>query len=129
LFKPNKDSKLKMGSKLAINGIPEGASAKVSIIDTTFLYDIPVDNYIQPVVPGYETFSLPSYAFLIENSEGRKILFDLALRKDWENLTPEALHEIKSDGIKIKIEQDVLDILRQGGVNGEDIEAVVFRLV
>jgi hypothetical protein len=55
-----------MVSKLFTNGIPKGATAKVSIIDTTFLYDIPVDNYIQPIVPGYETFALPSYVFLVE---------------------------------------------------------------
>lgn len=116
-----------MAAKLATNGIPRGATAKVSVIDNTFLYDIPVDNYIQPIVPGYETFSLPAYVFLVENSEGRKVLFDLALRKDWENLTPEALHEIESDHIKIKVEKDVIDILREGGIEGEGIEAVVFR--
>lgn len=120
---------LTMASKLSITDIPKGEAARVSIIDTTFLYDIPVDNYIQPIVPGYETFALPSYAFLVENSKGRKVLFDLALRKDWENLTPEALHEIQVDGIKIKIEKDVVDILGEEGIMPRDIESVVFRLV
>ncbi|KAK2774063.1 hypothetical protein CKAH01_13286, partial [Colletotrichum kahawae] len=68
-------------------------------------------------VPGYERFRLPSYAFLIENAEGRKVLFDLGLRKDWKNLTPEALHEIQSDEIKIDIERDVVDILLEGVAN------------
>ncbi|OBT90447.1 hypothetical protein VE02_01222 [Pseudogymnoascus sp. 03VT05] len=115
-----------MTSEFITRGVSEGASARVSIIDNTFLYDIPVDNYIQPVVPGYENFSLPSYAFLVENSEGRKVLFDLALRKDWQNLAPEALHEIEADGIKIVVERDVIDILDDEGVKGADIEAVVF---
>lgn len=118
-----------MSSKLSTRGIPKGSSAKVSVIDNTFLYNIPVDNYIQPIVPGYERFSLPSYAFLVENSEGRKVLFDLGLRKDWQNLTPEALHEIEADEIKIEVEKDVVDILREGGIEGEEIEAVVFRCV
>lgn len=117
-----------MTSKLFINGIPKGATAKVSIIDTTFdTSDIPVDNYIQPIVPGYETRALPSYVFLVENSEGHKVLYDLALRKDWKNLTPEALHEIESDRIQIKVEKDVIEVLNLDGVEGKDIEAVVFR--
>ncbi|KAH8894529.1 Metallo-hydrolase/oxidoreductase [Thozetella sp. PMI_491] len=115
-----------MASKLSTIGIPKGASAKVSIINNSFLWDIPVDNYIQPKVPGYDKFYLPSYAFLIENTQGRKVLFDFGLRKDWENLTPEAAHEISGDGIEIEVERDVVDILADGGVKGEDIEAVVF---
>jgi hypothetical protein len=56
---------------------------------------------------------------LVENSEGRKVLYDSALRKDWENLTPEALHEIESDGIQIKAEIDVIEVLNEGGIEGK----------
>ncbi|KAL4794080.1 hypothetical protein BDV19DRAFT_390590 [Aspergillus venezuelensis] len=94
-----------MPSKLSTINVPGGFSSKVSIINNTFLYNIP-------------------------NSAGRKVLFDFALSKDWENLTPKALHEIQADGIKIEIERvvvDVLvDVLREGGIDGEEIEAVVF---
>ncbi|ETS84345.1 hypothetical protein PFICI_02370 [Pestalotiopsis fici W106-1] len=115
-----------MASKLSTVGIPKGASAKVSIINNSFLWDFPVDNYIQPKVPGFDKFYMPTYSFLIENAQGRKVLFDFGLRKDWHNLPPEAQHEISGDGIKINVEKDVVDILLEGGVKGDEIEAVVF---
>jgi hypothetical protein len=55
------------------------------------------------------------------------VLYDLTLRKNWRNLTPEALLEIESDRIQSKVEKDVIEVLNLDGIEGKDIEAVVFR--
>ena len=109
--------------------IPDGASAKLSVIDNTFLSNIAVDNYIHPKVPGHDHFNIPSYAFLIENHRGRKVMFDLALRKDWIHLTPIAHKEIEGDCIKIRVDRDVVEILEDHGTMRHEIEAIILRQV
>lgn len=106
-----------------------GACAKVSIIDTALLCNIPVAPYLHPLVPGFDHLVLPAYAFLVESSRGERILFDLGTRKDWDQLAPAAKAEIDDDGIDIKMEDDVLDVLQKNGVEAADIDAIVLRFV
>lgn len=106
---------------------PAGQSAKVSILNSAFLLDFPTRPYFQPEIDGFTKIDLPCYVFLIENQEGRKVLFDLGLRKDWEKLAPGPLAEIKHDNMNIEVKTDVIDVLRQHNISGQDIEAVVFR--
>lgn len=108
---------------------PPGSVAKVSIINTCFLRDIPIENFMQPVVPGHEQLNVPSYAFFIENDRGRRVLFDLGLRKDWQNLTPSVLAGIESVQVRVVLEDDVVDSLKREGIQPSSIEAVVLRSV
>lgn len=57
------------------------------------------------------------------------MLFDLGTRKDWDQLAPAAKAEIKDDGIDIKMEDDVLDVLEKHGVKAADIGTIVLRFV
>ena len=104
-----------------------GAVVKVSVINASFLLNIPIKPCVTPVVPGHDELNVPCFVFLVENPEGRRVLFDLGTRKDWENLPAVALKEISEDGIRIEVERDVVDILNSGGISADDIEAVVLR--
>ncbi|KAK0432638.1 hypothetical protein EV421DRAFT_1742148 [Armillaria borealis] len=50
---------------------------------------LPAAYFIEPVFPGYKTFSGPIYAFLIEHAlTGKRLMFDLGMRKDQESSPP-----------------------------------------
>jgi hypothetical protein len=68
---------------------------------------------------------LPSYAFLVENSSGRKVVFDLGIRKDTENLTPSMRNQIQI--AKVVVKEGVDEILREHKVQPEEIEAIIWR--
>jgi glyoxylase-like metal-dependent hydrolase (beta-lactamase superfamily II) len=72
------------------------------------------------------TLTAPSYSFIIQHPSGRKILFDLGLRKDWWNLTPATSNFLKTAGWKLEVTKNVSDILRENGESLEDIEAVIW---
>ncbi|KAL9612333.1 MAG: hypothetical protein Q9167_003066 [Letrouitia subvulpina] len=69
----------------------------------------------------------PAYSFLIEHpGDGRKLLFDLGVRKDWENLSPSIVKHIKAWNAKVSVEKGVAEILEEGGVNPQEIEAIIW---
>ena len=104
------------------------ATVKVSIIDTTTHIDGVLSGaIIEPGIPGYEHLNCPSYSFLIEHSSGRKILFDLGIRKDWDNLAPKVFNRLKASGWDIKVAKDVREILEEGGVDPNGIDGIVWR--
>ncbi|KAJ0297644.1 hypothetical protein COL5a_004796 [Colletotrichum fioriniae] len=105
---------------------PPGAAVKLFVLNNCFLRGVPTAPYVEPIIPGHEIFNdLPCLVFLIESSTGRKVLFDLGLRKDWQKLSPVSLSEIRNDQIDIKLEEDIVDILKREGIVPGDIEAVV----
>ncbi|KXH49239.1 hypothetical protein CSIM01_13107 [Colletotrichum simmondsii] len=105
---------------------PSGATVRVSVLNNCFLRGVPTAPYVEPIIPGHETSNdLPCLVFLIESFTGRKVLFDLGLRKDWNKLSPVSLSEIQNDKIDIRLEEDVVDILEREGIAPGDIEAVV----
>ena len=58
---------------------------QVSIIDTTsFVGMIPTEVFMEGKIPGFDYLHAPAYSFLIEHPSGRKALFDLGVRKDWQ---------------------------------------------
>lgn len=67
----------------------------------------------------------PSLSFLIQNSHDplRRVLFDLGIRKDWENYTPQTLQRIQNL-FAVKVEQDVVASLLKGGLTPSDIAFV-----
>lgn len=67
------------------------------------------------------------YPVLVEHPSGRKLLFDLGVRKDQENWPPkikEVLRQIPT--AKHEVRQGVREQLEQHGVPGSSIEAVVW---
>ncbi|KAF6836765.1 metallo-beta-lactamase superfamily protein [Colletotrichum plurivorum] len=105
---------------------PSNSTVSVSIIDTTsWAYKIPCGDLFLPRFPGLDTFDICSYAFLITHDD-RHVLFDLGIRKDWENLIPSTVKRLKNDGTIIQVEKELTDILRHGGIDLNDIDAAVW---
>lgn len=81
-----------------------------------------------PSMPGFDIVQgIPSWSFLIEHSSGRKVLFDLGVRKDWENMAPLIARMIKKNKWGVEVEKNVIEVLEEGGVKRGDIEAIVWR--
>ncbi|KAG6825645.1 hypothetical protein H0H93_000454, partial [Arthromyces matolae] len=55
-------------------------------------------------------------------------MFDLGQRKDTENCAPSVLKFFETYG-KITIPKDIIDLLTEGGIQPESIDAVVWRCV
>lgn len=77
---------------------------------------------------GFDVVKAPDYSFLVSNGK-RHVLFDLGVRKDWENLPPKTVSLIKSTtnadiGPNIA---DILDSDKSGlNVRSKDIEAIIW---
>lgn len=54
-------------------------------------------------------------------------MFDLGLRKDWIHLTQIAHEEIEGDCIEIRVDKDVVEILKEHGTMRDEIEAIILR--
>ncbi|KAK4941746.1 hypothetical protein LTR10_018350 [Elasticomyces elasticus] len=109
--------------------IPPGASAKVQIIDSTSRIQAPVDLFMSPQIKGHEHLKVPAFSFLVEQiSSGRKILFDLGLRKDWDKHPPAVMKLISTPGWAFDIKKGVVQILQENGVDvaGGAIEAIIW---
>lgn len=114
---------------------PSSATVSVAIINTTsWAYNVPCADLFRPRFHGLDTFDLCSYSFLITHrslvngeEKVRNVLFDLGIRKDWENLVPSMVKKLKQWGTRLEIEAELSDILQEGGVNLADIEAIVWR--
>ncbi|MCJ1399609.1 hypothetical protein MMC11_002811 [Xylographa trunciseda] len=107
--------------------IPSSSSTvQVSIIDTTTHIGLIPSVFVEPSIPGYDTLNCPAYSFLIEHSSGRKILFDLGVRKDWNNLAPEVYHRLQASNWDIQVPKDVREILEDEGVDPGAIDGIVW---
>lgn len=70
----------------------------------------------------------PGYSFLVEHpTSGRRVVFDLGMRKDRENAAP-ALQEALGK-FEATIEYDVAEQLRAGGIDLASVEAIIWRCV
>lgn len=117
----------------ALNIPPSDSTVEVSIIDTTAHIKLPAGNFMQPPVPGYEQLEACCYSFLIKhknpskNSKHDTLLFDLGVRKDWENGPTAVAQLLKSTpGASLEVEKDVATILRENGQALEDIGAIIW---
>ncbi|EKM79432.1 hypothetical protein AGABI1DRAFT_113995 [Agaricus bisporus var. burnettii JB137-S8] len=71
-----------------------------------------------------ETIRTPSLSFLLQHSVNKKkFVFDLGIRKDWENSPPKAVEWMRTV-YKVDIPQDVSDSLAKGGLSPRDIDTV-----
>lgn len=100
----------------------------VHVIDTTTRMQVPSRIMLEPEIKGFDILDAPAFSFLIEHpASGRKVLFDLGMRKDWENLAPAIVRQIRNVGTKVTVEKGVADILNDGGVKPDAIEAIIWR--
>jgi hypothetical protein len=111
--------------------IPESTvSVTVRIIDTGHRATVSASAFLEPTIRGHENLiDTPAFPFLIEHESGRKVIFDLAIRKDHQNYSPALLKLFEAAGMQITGDKDVLDILEEGGTRKEEIDAVIWRQV
>lgn len=109
--------------------LPVGAWATVSAIDSASLSNLPLEPYFHCDLPRLQRVTVPAFSFVITNQQGRCVLFDLGLRKDWAKLSPTAVAEIHNDELDIDCQQDVRDILEAQNIHIESIEAIILRLI
>ncbi|OJJ66093.1 hypothetical protein ASPBRDRAFT_138723 [Aspergillus brasiliensis CBS 101740] len=65
----------------------------------------------------------PDYSFLICHPAGKKVLFDLGLRKDWENYPALIVKSLSM--IEPFVPEDIVGLLSHGDVKAEDIDMVI----
>lgn len=111
--------------------IPASTSTvTVSAIDSTTRFTNAATRFMwRPAIKGFDLFTIGTWSFLIEHPSGRKFLFDLGLRKDWQNSAP-ALGLTKMSGSpiveSISVTHNVSEILTKGGVDTKGIEGIIW---
>ncbi|KAL8824158.1 MAG: hypothetical protein Q9170_008238, partial [Blastenia crenularia] len=109
--------------------IPESNSiVNVHIINSTSrIKGIPTSVFMEPEIKGHNTIDCPAFSFLIEHAKlGSRLLFDLGVRKDWENLSPNIVRRIREGGWSVTVEQGVAKILEQNGIEPRSIAAIIW---
>ncbi|KAJ5389066.1 uncharacterized protein N7496_000134 [Penicillium cataractarum] len=88
---------------------------------------LPCSHLLTPDIPQHQYLDLPSFSFLIDHSGSqRKILFDLGLRKDALSHPPAVRNFLAESGWDLQVTKDIPEILKEGHLSQDDIEAVVF---
>ena len=115
-------------TSLALNIPPSSTAIKVKLIDLCSIAGIPAKGLFRPPVPGFEIIQpAPSLVFLLEHPSGQRLLFDLGIRKDWENLNPAIVERAAQHGHQISVLKNVSEFLVEGGIRRESIDAVIWR--
>ncbi|OBT60642.1 hypothetical protein VE03_09957 [Pseudogymnoascus sp. 23342-1-I1] len=85
-------------------------------------------RFMSPLVPQVHTHKTksPSLSFLIQHPSGRKLVWDLGIRKDYNNYAPSIANYIPTTGYEIDVTQNVVEVLEEKGIKGEEIEAVIW---
>ncbi|KAK8138557.1 Metallo-hydrolase/oxidoreductase [Apiospora sp. TS-2023a] len=104
------------------------ATVDVSIINSSgIIHGINTWRFVEPAIAGHEWLATPCYSFLIRHPKlGRSLVFDLGIKKDWENLPPPLVQRFRDSGYTPIVPRHVREILDQGGVDTKSIEAVIW---
>lgn len=108
--------------------VPSGQTITVKLITPVNFGPSQLHRFMGPPVPGMDTIlSNPSFSFLLEHSSGRKVVFDLGIRKDYQNYAPKIAEYIPTTNYDIEVSKNVIDILEENGIQAEGVEAVIWR--
>ena len=106
---------------------PNPSTVRVRIIDTTsYVENFPAAPFVTPEFPGLSKLSCPAFSFLIEHPSSRSLLFDLGIRKDWENLAPVTKRGIEAMKCTLKIQKGVREQLEEHGIDVKAIEGIIW---
>ncbi|KAI5918726.1 beta-lactamase-like protein [Camillea tinctor] len=96
----------------------------VRVINSTTRVKMPLAFFIKDPMPGHDMLQCPSYSFLIESQLGKKILFDLGMRKDKESFPPLIRDAVAS--LDMNAEKDVATILQEdGSIALDEIDSII----
>lgn len=109
--------------------LPQGTEAvTVKMINPVSFGPAILERFMAPKVPGLETFkSLPSLSFLIEHPSGRKLIWDLGIREDYNNYAPSIAGYLPTTKYDFQFGSSVANTLKVSNVALENIEAVIWR--
>lgn len=112
--------------------IPSGATAKVSIIDSTMrLSGLPTSMLFKNPVEGFEVFDTsPTWCLLVESpTSGRKAVFDLGAPTDFDSYAPVYNKQLDESGLRneFRVEKDVSQILQENGVAPGEVGSIIWR--
>jgi hypothetical protein len=85
----------------------------------------PPISYVTTLGP--ESDRAPSLSFFIEHSSGRRLVWDLGIRKDWQAYAPVIAKYIPTRNYKNEVDKNDIEILEEEGISGKSIEAVIWR--
>lgn len=109
---------------------PGNTAVRISAIDSTLnLVGVESKYMWQPNICGFDRVRCGTWCFLIEHPSGRKLVYDLGMRKDWWNCAPAVGVKGFVDNGTIKtleVPKDVAQILSEGGVELSEIEAIIW---
>lgn len=89
-----------------------------------------IRRFMEPPVPGVEKKRPgPVLTFLLEHPSGKRLVFDLGIRKDYENYAPTIAEYIPTTNYDIQVTKNVVDILEESGIPGASIDAVIWRYI
>ena len=112
--------------------IPSGATAKVSIVDSTMrLSGMPATMLFKDPVEGFEHLGTsPTWCLLVENvASGRKAIYDLGAPKDFDTFAPIYNKMMDESGMRagFKVEKDVAEVLQDHGVAPAEVGSIIWR--
>lgn len=115
-------------------GIPSSASTvtvkAINLGAVPLSSALPEAYFLEPILPGYESFRAPIYAFFIEHRViGKRLMFDLGLQPEGDH--PPALHQLltlwRGRGYYVEpADKDVFERLQEGGVDPATIDVVIW---
>lgn len=90
---------------------------------------LPLALFTNPIKVGdYEFLEGADFSFLIENPRtNQRVIFDMGVRKDWENYAPALTGMIKAIGGAIDIKKNVVEIIQEHGVSPSSINSLIWR--
>ena len=107
--------------------IPNSTSTvDVHFINTTARVDnLDAAYFLEPTYKSYPKLQVPAFSFLITHAPTRKkYIFDLGIRKDWQNLAPRIADRVEPWGVTSQ--QNVADTLSQNNVSLDSISGIIW---
>jgi len=107
--------------------LPEGpATCTVHpLVNSTLT--IPEAFVLTPYSSPTAAYRVPAVSFLIQHQpSGKKLMYDLGVRKDWQTAFPSGVMEMARDLWDAEALVDTAELLKAGGVDPESVDAIVF---
>lgn len=115
-----------MANKVELHIPPSQHVVDVSVINSTTFVRMPLGFFVKDPLPGHENLECPSFLFLVQHPSGKKVLFDLGLRKDTESFPPVIRQGMAN--LTMHADRDVAQILQEDGkVALDEIDSIIWR--
>ena len=83
---------------------------------------------LTPNVEGFgQMRTIPTWSFLVENPDGRRVLFDLGVPPNKESFSPAIQKKLSASGWEVDSKKHVSELLTENGVDLTTIESVIWR--